>query len=59
MLACEMASQLLNVAPDPREALDSSTMGQDGSRHTEAWLKLINEVGGIAERARTSTSWRT
>jgi hypothetical protein len=27
-----------------------STMVQDESRHTEAWLKLINDVGGIAER---------
>ena len=50
MLACEMASQLLNVAPDPEAKLYYSTMVQDESRHTEAWLKLINEVGGIAER---------
>ena len=27
-------------------------MVQDESRHTEAWLKLINEVGGIAGRDR-------
>src|SRR5918997_2715750 len=50
MLACEMASQLLNVAPDPEAKLYYSTMVQDESRHTEAWLKLIDEVGGIAER---------
>jgi hypothetical protein len=50
MLACEMASQLLNVAPDPEAKLYYSTMVQDESRHTEAWLKLINDVGGIAER---------
>src|SRR5438093_8959499 len=50
MLACEMASQLLNVAPDPEAKLYYSTMVQDESRHTEAWLKLINEIGGIAER---------
>src|SRR5690242_3971952 len=50
MLACEMSSQLLNVAPDPEAKLYYSTMVQDESRHTEAWLKLINEVGGIAER---------
>jgi hypothetical protein len=50
MLACEMASQLLNVAPDPEAKLYYSTMVQDESRHTEGWLKLINEVGGIAER---------
>src|SRR5438045_9614643 len=50
MLACEMASQLLNVAPDPEAKPSYSTMVQDESRHTEAWLKLINDVGGIAER---------
>jgi len=50
MLACDMSSQLLNVAPDPEAKLYYSTMVQDESRHTEAWLKLIEEVGGIAER---------
>jgi hypothetical protein len=48
-LACEMASQLLNVAPDPEAKLYYSTMVQDESRHTEAWLKLIGQVGGAAE----------
>ena len=50
MLACEMSSQLLNVAPDPEAKLYYSTMVQDESRHTEAWLKLIEEAGGTAER---------
>jgi hypothetical protein len=50
MLACEMSSQLLNIAPDPEAKLYYSTMVQDESRHTEAWLKLINETGGTAER---------
>src|SRR5438094_7922087 len=50
MLACEMASQLLNVAPDPEAKLYYSTMVQDESRHTEAWLKLIEEAGATAER---------
>ena len=50
VLACEMAAQLLNNAPDPEAKLYYSTMVQDESRHTEAWLKLINEIGGIAER---------
>jgi hypothetical protein len=50
MLACEMSSQLLNIAPDPEAKLYYSTMVQDESRHTEAWLKLINEAGGTAER---------
>src|SRR5436853_6283225 len=50
MLACDMSSQLLNITPDPEARLYYSTMVQDESRHTEAWLKLIGEVGGIAER---------
>src|SRR5436309_435260 len=50
MLACDMASQLLNIAPDPEAKLYYSTMVQDESRHTEAWLKLIEEAGGTAER---------
>jgi hypothetical protein len=50
MLACDMASQLLNIAPDHEAKLYYSTMVQDESRHTEAWLKLIGEVGGTAER---------
>ena len=50
MLACDMSSQLLNIAPDPEAKLYYSTMVQDESRHTEAWLKLIEEAGGTAER---------
>ena len=50
MLACDMASQLLNMAPDVEAKLYYSTMVQDESRHTEAWLKLIEEAGGTAER---------
>src|SRR5437660_926251 len=49
-LACEMSSQLLNIAPDPEAKLYYSTMVQDESRHTEAWLKLTVEVGGTAAR---------
>ncbi len=49
-LACEMASQLLNIAPDVEAKLYYSTMVQDESRHTEAWLKLVGAVGGTAER---------
>jgi 1,2-phenylacetyl-CoA epoxidase catalytic subunit len=48
--ACEMASQLLNAAPHPEAKLYYSTMVQDESRHTEAWLKLAEEAGGAAER---------
>src|SRR5438477_9250168 len=50
MLACDMSSQLLNIAPDPEAKLYYSTMLQDESRHTEAWLKLVGEAGGTAER---------
>jgi 1,2-phenylacetyl-CoA epoxidase catalytic subunit len=50
MLACDMSSQLLNIAPDPEAKLYYSTMVQDESRHTEAWLKLAEEAGGIGER---------
>src|SRR5256884_5585506 len=50
MLACDMASQLLNIAPDHEAKLYYSTMVQDESRHTEAWLKLVAEAGGSAER---------
>jgi hypothetical protein len=49
-LACEMASQLLNIAPDHEAKLYYSTMVQDESRHTEAWLRLASEAGGTAER---------
>jgi hypothetical protein len=50
MLACDMSSQLLNIAPDPEAKLYYSTMVQDESRHTEAWLRLVADVGGIGER---------
>jgi hypothetical protein len=50
MLACDMSSQLLNIAPDHEAKLYYSTMVQDESRHTEAWLQLIAEAGGTAER---------
>ncbi|HYZ76823.1 MAG TPA: ferritin-like domain-containing protein [Gaiellaceae bacterium] len=49
-LACEMSSQLLNLAPEPEAKLYYSTMVQDESRHTEAWLKLAAEAGGTSER---------
>jgi 1,2-phenylacetyl-CoA epoxidase catalytic subunit len=49
-LAVEMAGQLLGLAPHHEAKLYYSTMVQDESRHTEAWLKLIDQVGGTAER---------
>jgi 1,2-phenylacetyl-CoA epoxidase catalytic subunit len=48
--ACEMAAQLLNAAPHHEAKLYYSTMVQDESRHTEAWLRLAEEAGGAAER---------
>ena len=50
VLAVEMSAQLLNAAPDPEARLYYSTMVQDESRHTEAWLKLIGQIGGEGER---------
>src|SRR4029450_5612046 len=49
-LACEMSSQLLNIAPDHGAKLYSPPRVQDESPHTEAWLKLIHEAGGTGER---------
>jgi hypothetical protein len=49
MLACN-GSQLLNIAPDHEAKLYYSTMVQDESRTPEAWLKLVGEAGGTAER---------
>jgi hypothetical protein len=50
MFAVEMAGQLLSMAPHVEAKLYYSTMVQDESRHTEAWLKLAEEAGGAAER---------
>src|SRR3954454_6568171 len=49
-LAVEMAAQLFAIAPDPEAKLYYTTMVQDESRHTEAWLKLVADAGGPAER---------
>jgi hypothetical protein len=50
VFACEMASQLLSAAPHFEAKLYYSTMVQDESRHTEAWLKLADTAGGLGER---------
>ena len=50
MFAVEMATQLFQLAPHHEAKLYYSTMVQDESRHTEAWLKLVHEAGGIGER---------
>jgi 1,2-phenylacetyl-CoA epoxidase catalytic subunit len=49
-LAVEMATQLFRMAPDPEAKLYYTTMVQDESRHTEAWLRLTDEAGGRGER---------
>jgi 1,2-phenylacetyl-CoA epoxidase catalytic subunit len=48
-LAVEMAAQLFSMAPDPEAKLYYTTMVQDESRHTEAWLRLTEDAGGRAE----------
>jgi 1,2-phenylacetyl-CoA epoxidase catalytic subunit len=49
-LAVEMATQLFSLAPHHEAKLFYTTMVQDESRHTEAWLRLIDESGGMGER---------
>src|SRR5580692_12855578 len=49
-LAVEMATQLFALSPHPEARLYYTTMVQDESRHTEAWLRLVVEAGGMGER---------
>src|SRR6266508_7049732 len=49
-LAVEMATQLFRMAPEPEAKLYYTTMVQDESRHTEAWLRMVVEAGGMGER---------
>jgi hypothetical protein len=49
-LAVDMAAQLLSIAPDHEAKLYYATMVQDESRHVEAWLRLVDQAGGTAER---------
>ena len=48
-LAVEMSAQLFSIAPDPEAKLYYTTMVQDESRHTEAWLRLVDAAGGRGE----------
>ena len=50
MFAVQMAGQLFALAPHFEAKLYYTTMVQDEARHTEAWLKLADEAGGLAER---------
>ena len=49
-IAVSMAAQLFTTAPDPEAKLYYTTLVQDESRHTEAWLQLVDLAGGMAER---------
>jgi hypothetical protein len=49
-LAVEMSAQLFAMAPHHEAKMYYSTMVQDESRHCEAWLRLISQIGGTAER---------
>jgi hypothetical protein len=49
-LAVEMSAQLFSLAPHREAKLYYTTMVQDESRHTEAWLQLVEEAGGQGER---------
>ena len=48
-IAVDMAAQLFSIAPDPEAKLYYTTLVQE-SRHTEAWLQLIGQIGGEGER---------
>ena len=49
-LAVAMATQLFSLAGHPSAKLYYTTMVQDESRHTEAWLQLVEQAGGQGER---------
>ena len=49
ILAVKMAAQLLNLAPHHEAKMYYTTMVQDEARHVEAWLKLLEQVGGTGE----------
>jgi hypothetical protein len=49
-LAVQMSTQLFALAPHAEAKLYYTTMVQDESRHTEAWLQLIVAAGGDGER---------
>ena len=49
-IAVDMAAQLFTVAPHAEAKLYYTTLVQDEARHTEAWLKLVADIGGMGER---------
>ena len=49
LIAVQCSTQLLATAPDYEARLYYTTMTQDEARHTEAWLRLSNLIGGVCE----------
>ncbi|MFI5274062.1 MAG: ferritin-like domain-containing protein [Ktedonobacterales bacterium] len=49
MIAVQCATQLLSASPDWEARLYYTTMVNDESRHTETWMKLSDEIGGVCE----------
>jgi hypothetical protein len=49
-LAVEMSAQLFALAPQREAKMYYTTMVQDEARHCEAWITLVGEIGGTAER---------
>src|SRR5438067_2931934 len=49
-IAVDMAAQLFTTAPHAEAKLYYTTLVQDEARHTEAWLQLVEQAGGMAER---------
>jgi hypothetical protein len=48
-IAVEMAAQLFTIAPHHEAKLYYTTLVQDEARHTECWLELVEEAGGMGE----------
>lgn len=49
MIAVQCSTQLLINSPDYEARLYYTTMTADEARHTEAWLRLSNAIGGVCE----------
>ena len=56
-LAVEMATQLFSMALHHEAKLYYTTMVQDESRHTEAWLQLVVRRAESASATHTWTRW--
>jgi hypothetical protein len=49
LIAVQCSVQLLTAAPDHEARLYYTTMTGDEARHCEAWMRLVEEVGGTCE----------